>query len=163
MQGNKVLRKYIHSIIEEAGRAAQEDGSATIEAEHLLLAIASDQEPTTRQILTSAGLDRRTVREALDREFEHSLDAAGVFPGAFDLQRTSGAQALPRLGASAKLAVERGVGSAGRKSDLQPAHLLLGILQARVGTVPRALELAGIDQSELRTRVQETVEGGTKR
>jgi ATP-dependent Clp protease ATP-binding subunit ClpA len=163
MPGNKVLGKYIHSVLEEAGRAAQQDGSATIKAEHLLIAIASDQEPSTQQILMSAGLDRRAVREALDREFEHSLSAAGVSPGAFDLRRTGTTHVRPRLGASAKLAVERGLGSVSRKGDLRPAHLLLGILQARIGTVPRALEVAGIDQAALEVRVQESLAGRTTR
>jgi ATP-dependent Clp protease ATP-binding subunit ClpA len=147
------IGKYVHSILEDAGRAAKEDGSATIEAQHLLLAVASDPDPTTRQILTSAGLDRRAIREALDKEFERSLSAAGVDLGAFDLQRTSAAHGRPRLGASAKLAVERGLGSAARKRDLRPAHLLFGVLDARRGTLPRALELAGVDQTDLRTQV----------
>ena len=46
------------------------------------------------------------------------------------------------MGASVKLAMERGLGSVARKQDLRPPHLLLGIVQASVGTVPRALDLA---------------------
>jgi D-alanyl-D-alanine carboxypeptidase len=39
----------------------------------------------------------------------------------------------------------------------QPAHLLLGILQAEVGTVPRALSLKGVDRSELVGRIRQTL------
>jgi Clp amino terminal domain, pathogenicity island component len=112
----------------------------------------------THTVLTSVGLDYRAIREALDREFELSLGAAGVSLAAFDLARPSQAPGRePQPGASAKLAFERGFASVARKRDLQPAHLLLGILQAQVGTVPRALALAGVDQADLTARVRQTL------
>jgi hypothetical protein len=43
------------------------------------------------------------------------------------------------------------------KKDLQSAHLLLGILEAGAGTVPRALALAGIDQADLAARVRQAL------
>jgi ATP-dependent Clp protease ATP-binding subunit ClpA len=149
--------KYLHTIIEQAGHEAHKDGSETTEAQHLLLAIAAEPEPTTQQVLTSVGLDHRAIREALDREFEHSLSAAGVSLAAFDLPPPSKGPERPKLGASAKLAFARGFASVARKKALQPAHLLLGILRAQVGTVPRALALAGIDQADLRARVLQTL------
>jgi D-alanyl-D-alanine carboxypeptidase len=77
---------------------------------------------------------------------------------AFDLpQPTSDPERSARIGASAKLALERGVAAAARRKDLQPAHLLLGILEARLGTVPRALALAGIDQADLTARIQQAL------
>lgn len=149
--------KYLHAIIEEATHQAHQEGSATIEAQHLLLAIATERETTTRQALTAAGLDHQTIREALDREFEHSLNAAGVSRAAFNLPRASPSLDRPKIGASAKLALERGFSSAARKKDLRPAHILLGILQAQAGTVPRALALADVNQADLVTRVQQTL------
>jgi D-alanyl-D-alanine carboxypeptidase len=149
---------YVHTIIEQAGHHASKDGSATIEAQHLLLAIAAQQGTTADQVLTSVGLDQHAIREVLDREFEESLRAAGVSRAAFDLPRpSSDHEPSARVGASAKLALERGVAAAARRKDLQPAHLLLGILEARVGTVPRALALAGIDQADLTARVGQTL------
>jgi ATP-dependent Clp protease ATP-binding subunit ClpA len=149
---------YVHTIIEQARPHASRDGSATIEAQHLLLAVAAQEGTTAHQVLTSVGLGQQAVRGALDREFEHSLRAAGVSLAAFDLpQPSSDPRPSPRVGASAKLALERGVAAATRKKDLQPAHLLLGILEARVGTVPRALALAGIDQADLTARVRQAL------
>jgi hypothetical protein len=49
--------------------------------------------------------------------------------------------------------------SGGRKKDLQPAHLLLGILQAEAGTVPRALALAGVDRAGLAERARQALGG----
>jgi ATP-dependent Clp protease ATP-binding subunit ClpA len=151
---------YVRTIVERAGREAREDGSATTEAQHLLLAVAAEFEPSTHAILTSVGLDHRAIREALDREFERSLGAVGVSAEAFELPPASIGPDRPRLGASAKLALERGLSAAARKSDLRPAHLLQGILRADVGTVPRALDLAGVDQADLRGRVQQTLAAG---
>ncbi|GAA2282373.1 MULTISPECIES: Clp protease N-terminal domain-containing protein [Kitasatospora] len=148
---------YLHAIIVRAIQEAREDGSATIEAHHLLLAIAADNEATTHRILTTAGLDRRAVRDALDWEFEHSLRAVGVSPAACALPRPSPVSGQPKIGASARLALERSFASVRRKKELRPAHLLLGILQAQVGTVPRALALAAVDQDQLVNRVQQAL------
>jgi ATP-dependent Clp protease ATP-binding subunit ClpA len=149
---------YVGTILEQAGRHASRDGSATIEAQHLLLAIAAQQGTVAQQVLTSVGLDQDAIRQALDREFEDSLRAAGVSRGAFDLPGPSSRpEPSGRVGASAKLALERGVAAAARKKDLQPAHLLLRILEARVGTVPRALALAGVDQADLTARVRQAL------
>jgi ATP-dependent Clp protease ATP-binding subunit ClpA len=146
---------YVHTIIEQGGHQAGRDGSATIEAHHLLLAVAAQRGTTAHQVLTSVGLDQQAVREALDREFEHSLSAVGVSRAAFDLPEQSSDPGRPaRIGASAKLALERGVAAAARRKDLQSAHLLLGILEADAGTVPRALALAGIDRADLAARVR---------
>ncbi|MFC0113920.1 Clp protease N-terminal domain-containing protein [Kibdelosporangium aridum] len=147
--------KYLHRIIEQAGREAQDNRSATIEAQHLLLAIAQDQEPSTKKLLATAGLDHPRLREALDREFEHSLNTVGVSKKNFDL--TSYQPDPPTtVGASFKAALERSF-TTNRKKDLRPAHVLLGVLQAEHGTVPRALELAGVNQQALVSRIDEAL------
>jgi len=151
--------RYVHAIVDRAGLEAKEDGSAATEAHHLLLAIAAEPEPITHRVLDAVGLDHHAIREALDREFERSLGAVGVTPAAFELPRASVERGRPRLAASAKLAIERGLGSVERKGDLRPAHLLLGILHAPVGTVPRALDLAGVDRDDLRGRLLEALQG----
>jgi D-alanyl-D-alanine carboxypeptidase len=155
--------RYLPRILDQGAHEARKDGSATIEACHLLLAIAADQESTTRNVLNSVGLDYRAVRAALDREFERSLAVAGVSLAAFDLPRPGNPpDRRPQPGASVKLAIGRGVASVVRKRDLRPAHLLLGIMQAPVGTVPRALALAGIDPADVAARVRQALatEGG---
>jgi D-alanyl-D-alanine carboxypeptidase len=152
------LRKFVETIVDQGAREARKDGSATIQAQHLLLAIAAEEDGAAHQVLTSVGLDHRAIREALDREFEQSLGAAGVSLATGDLPRPSSDPGRPsHLGATAKLALERGVKSGVRK-DLQSAQLLLGILQAQVGTVPRALALAAVDQADLTVRVLRALE-----
>ncbi|GAA3467577.1 Clp protease N-terminal domain-containing protein [Nonomuraea roseola] len=154
---------YLHTIIMEGAVEARRHGSPTVEAQHLLLAVAAQEGTTPQRLLASAGLDHQAVLAALDREFDHSLSAVGVSRASFALPRSSTpVTRLPTMGASAKLALERGFASGPRKKDLRPAHVLLGILQAEVGTVPRALALAGVDRTDLLTRVQNAIADGTE-
>lgn len=125
-----------------------------------MLAVAGEQEPTTRQVLASVGLDYEAIRGMLDREFEQSLSAAGVTVTASDLPRSTIGLKDPKPGASAKLAMKRGFSSVAGKKDLRPAHLLLGILRARNGTVPRAFALAGVDRADLEERVVQALDAG---
>jgi ATP-dependent Clp protease ATP-binding subunit ClpA len=150
--------EYLHAVLMRAHHEAREDGSATVEAQHLLLAVAGEPEPTIRPALESAGLDRDTVHRAIEQEFVASLSAVGVASDAYDLPRPSRLPAKPTIGTSGKLALERGFASVARKKDLRPAHVLLGILSAQAGTVPRALALAGVDQEALLRRVREIIE-----
>ncbi|RDI50634.1 Clp protease N-terminal domain-containing protein [Nocardia mexicana] len=144
---------YLHRIILRGESEARDDGSSSMEAQHLLLAIAAEPDPDTHPVLDSAGLDHRTVRAALDREFEASLAAVGVSAKDFPLPRASRGTGRPTMGASAKLALERTF-TAAAKQDVRPVDLLLGVLTAEVGTVPRALALAGVDRGDLVARAQ---------
>ena len=62
----------------------------------------------------------------------------------------------PRLATSAKLVLERALRVAVARSDkhIGSEHITLGALRATTGTVPRALECAGVDRVEL-TRLLE--------
>ncbi|MEU4331524.1 Clp protease N-terminal domain-containing protein [Nonomuraea dietziae] len=149
---------YLHTIITEGAVEAQRHGSPTVEAQHLLLAVAVQEGTAPQRLLASAGLDHQAVLAALDREFDHSLSAVGVSRASFGLSRSSTpVNRTPTMGATAKLALERGFAAGPRKKDLRPAHVLLGILQAEVGTVPRAMALAGVDRTDLLTRVQNAI------
>ncbi|ROR46815.1 Clp protease N-terminal domain-containing protein [Kitasatospora cineracea] len=150
--------RYLHALLLRAADEARQDGSPTTDAHHLLLALAADPAPESaaavRRLLADAGLDRDGVRAALDREFAHSLHAVGISPEAHRLPRPTPGVEASRLGASAKLALERSFATA-RKKDQSAAHLLLGILRAEVGTVPRALALSGVDREQLIARATE--------
>ncbi|MFC8719404.1 Clp protease N-terminal domain-containing protein [Kitasatospora sp. NPDC057198] len=156
---------YLHAVLLRAADEARLDGSATTDAHHLLLALATTdsdrqtgrQPDTAARLLAAAGLDRDAVRAALDREFEHSLRTVGVSPDAHGLPAPTPGGERPRLGASSKLAMERGF-TAARKKDLTSAHLLLGVLCAEVGTVPRALALSGVDRTGLARRAQAAID-----
>lgn len=150
--------EYLHAVIMRAHLEARDDGSETVEVQHLLLAVAGEPEPAVRGVLASAGLDQDAVRRALEQEFVQSLSAVGVASNAYDLPRPSRLPVKPKIGTSGKLALERGLSSVPRKKDLRPAHVLLGILSAQAGVVPRALAMAGVDQEALRAQVRAITE-----
>lgn len=112
-------------------------GARTIEAEHLLLALSD----TIR-------VDHDLLVEALEAETVASLEAVGVSlrPPAPRRRRSE-----LRMGASGKLALHRSLKVALARKDrhIGAEHLALGVLQAEVGTVPRALALAGLDREAL--------------
>jgi ATP-dependent Clp protease ATP-binding subunit ClpA len=139
--------RTLFAAAEEEARAAR---SALVEAEHLLLAMSAQPGTDAAGVLASAGLTHEAVQAALDREFGASLAAAGVSVDVGALGRPSPEPPRRlRLGASFKAAMVRSVTEAGGSRRIRPAHLLLGVLGSNVGTVPRALHLAGIDQDEL--------------
>ncbi|MFE0427003.1 Clp protease N-terminal domain-containing protein [Streptomyces sp. NPDC058953] len=149
---------YAETIIESGADEARLSGSATIEAEHLLLSIAAEQDSAVAPLLAAAGLDHAAIRLALRREFCESLRAAGVSIAEKDLPEPCVSTGRPsRMGQSAKLAFERGITAAGGKKDLRPGHLLLGVLRLELGTVPRALALAGVDRAALRESVEQSL------
>ena len=62
------------------------------------------------------------------------------------------------MAASGKLVLERALKAAAGRGQIQPGHLLLGVLAAQAGTVPRALALAGVDQGDLAARTRQALE-----
>lgn len=148
--------KEAREIAAKSHKIARALGSPTVEAEHLLLALAEAPDTVAREALADAGLDGEGVREALDQDNERSLAAVGISPAAFNLPPCSSTTTRPKWATSAKLALERSVKVAAARNDarIEPEHILLGVLRAPLGTVPRALETAGIDRLALARRVE---------
>ncbi len=150
--------EYARMIVSQAEQEAVTDGSPLIEAEHLLLALASETGAEARRVLASAGLDRRALEVALDQERRQSLAAAGVTMPPGGLPRPSPHPARrPRMGASSRQVMQRALAAAAGQRRIRPGHLLLGVLGAQAGTVPRALAIAGADQGELAGRTREAL------
>ena len=123
--------------------------SATLEAHHLLLAIAARRHPRRACCRGRAGPGPRA---ALDQEFEHSLDAVGVSFADFGLPRPTPVPQRTAAGASSSSRSSGCRLPAGRTCDRPHAARHPA---AEVGTVPRALALAGVDRAELIVRVTE--------
>jgi D-alanyl-D-alanine carboxypeptidase len=66
----------------------------------------------------------------------------------------------PRFATSAKFALERATKIAVRRGEkkLVRGHIVLGILEAKAGTVPRALDIAGVDRIQLADRVSAAIQ-----
>jgi D-alanyl-D-alanine carboxypeptidase len=66
------------------------------------------------------------------------------------------------MGASTKMALERAAKASAGARQMQPCHLLIGVLGAQTGTVPRMLAVAGVDQGTLTERVQRATDAKTQ-
>ncbi|HET8759066.1 MAG TPA: Clp protease N-terminal domain-containing protein [Solirubrobacteraceae bacterium] len=133
-------------VVRAAEAEATDLGSPTIEAEHLLLALTDRV-----AALPAVGLDRDGVLTALEAERDRSLAAVGVSATGFEPSPLAG---RPRFATSAKSALELALREALTRGDrrILPGHLLLGVVRPQAGTVPRALEQAGVDRDDLRAR-----------
>lgn len=149
------MRKFAseaRTVVRRAETEARAEGSRSIEAEHLLLALSTPEDTRAARVLAEAGLDHDVLRGALDGQFRDALSAAGVELGEDGPPaRQASAAQRPRIGQSGKLALQRALLATAKRGDkrLEACHLLIGILRAEHGTVPRALDHAQIDRQQL--------------
>ena len=146
---NRIPRNEAKIVLLQARTCARLTGSASIEAEHLLLALASRPGTEAYAILRNAGLDADSVVEALAVEQAASLAAVGVT--SLSAPPPSYVPVAHDVGESTRLALTRGAAAAKARKDrrMRSGHLLIGVLSAAVGRVPRALAYAGIDKGRL--------------
>ena len=132
---------------------AKRDGAKLIEAEHMLLALASNADSDAGRLLGEIGLDHQRLAAALREERRRTLAFAGMSAPDTSLVEATGFDGAPSLGTSAKMAVRRAlIGSRHhrrRRGRLRGTDLLAGILEAEFGTVPRTLAIAGVDRAAL--------------
>jgi ATP-dependent Clp protease ATP-binding subunit ClpA len=134
---------------------AKREGSKVIEAEHMLLALVANPDSDTARLLKEAGLDHERLAVALREERRRTLAFAGMSAPDEKLAEATELDGWLPIGTSAKAAVRRGLmGSRHdrRRARLRRIHLLAGILEAELGTVPRALAIAGVDRAALISR-----------
>jgi ATP-dependent Clp protease ATP-binding subunit ClpA len=144
------------SVARQFESEAKRDGAKFIEAEHMLLALASNTDSDAGRLLNEAGLDHERLAAALREERRRTLAFAGMSAPETGLVEATGLDSAPSFGTSAKMAVRRAlIGSRHdrrRRGRLRGTDLLAGILEADFGTVPRALAIAGIDRAALLSR-----------
>ena len=128
-------------------------GAPSVEAEHLLVALAGTQH-RAGSALRELGLEPDELHAAIQRDFERVLrevgiDASGVVVSSKCRRTKLG------WGASAKRGLEHALDEAKRRGDhrIGCEHILLGLLRAEHGTVPRLLAAEGIDRDELTGRL----------
>jgi ATP-dependent Clp protease ATP-binding subunit ClpA len=136
---------------------ARQDGSKVIEAEHMLLALTTSSDGGAAKLLHEAGLDHERLASALHDERRRTLAFAGMTVPERKLVAATELESPVSFGTSAKAAFKRAVIGARHerhRAHLRSTDLLAGILEAELGTVPRALALAGVDRVALASRVR---------
>jgi len=147
-----MFERFVHDarrVALEANSVAAGLGSSSVEAEHLLVSLAAGDDAAGRA-LRDAGLDPQELRDAIQRDFERVLRNVGIDASGVDVPANCRSD-TPRWGASAKQSLERALVEAKRRGDrrIGSEHILLGLLRAEHGTVPRILDAEGIDPDEL--------------
>jgi len=145
------------SVVLQFEVEAKRDGAKFIEAEHMLLALASDPDSDAARLLKESGLDHQRLASALEEEHRRTLSFAGIEAPDRKLAEATELDSALSFGTSAKAAIRRAlIGSRHdrRRARLRSIDLLAGILQAELGTVPRALAIAGIDRAAVIARAR---------
>lgn len=141
--------KDARAAVVGAREQARALGHRDVEAEHLLLALAGRPE------LQALGLERDRLADALATEEERSLAAVGIAAGELEPSVAARAPRKLQFATSAKLSLERAMKVAAARGDrrVTAGYVLLGVIGAERGRVPRALRIADIDVEELRGRI----------
>jgi ATP-dependent Clp protease ATP-binding subunit ClpA len=144
------------SIAHQFEIEAKRDGAKAIEAEHMLLALTASSDGDAAKLLHDAGLDHERLASALQDERRRTLAFAGM-TAPDKLAPATEVESPLSFGTSAKTAFKRaliGARHERHRAHLRGTDLLAGILEAELGTVPRALAIAGIDRVALASRVR---------
>ena len=123
----------------------------------MLLALASSSDGETARLLHEFGLDHQRLSSAFREERRRTLAFAGISAPDKKLVEATERDCALSFGTSAKAAVRRALIGAHhdrRRARLRIMDLLAGILEAELGTVPRALAIAGVDRAALISRAR---------
>lgn len=155
--------RELRTLMERSQAEAAERGAANVEAEHVLLALATMPDSRGGAFLVANGLDRDALESALAAERRHSLGSVGA-PVFGDAQlAATRRRTKPRWGASSREAFDRGMRVSRSREDAGTLNLVVGALMAELGTVPRMLALAGVDRHQILGRATVEVANGRTR
>ena len=143
------------ALAARAAELAMSAGDPSVEAEHLLVALAERRGTPAGEALRTVGLDPERIREGLEEDARAALAAVGIDVPADALEVRPVAPSSTPWGTSGTLALERSLEAALDRGDTRilPEHVLLGLLRTRVGAVPRLLEREGVDRDALAASV----------
>lgn len=139
------------AAVKRAGDLAAADGAATVEAEHLLLALTQQTNEPTARALNALGMTETAVRAVLDDEFTRALQTVGVAATVPPRRASRPGRSTPKWGQSAKLTLVRTLQVAldrGHKR-IDDRHILLALSQAEAGVIPRVLRALDVTPSDI--------------
>ncbi|WP_417220843.1 Clp protease N-terminal domain-containing protein [Arthrobacter sp.] len=142
----------IRSISEATARRDR-----TVEAEHLLLAVLRDPWLPATRALTAAGPTADWWQDALAEERHQTLRSAGIESVEEPRLQSTPSGKRPAWGASAREALKRGSLYAvdrGHRHRMDDVDMVLGVLDARMGTIARIAARNGLDVTTLADRLR---------
>ena len=142
--------------------AARRLGAEQVEPEHLLLALAEDDDGPAARALLEAGLDAQVIAEAIEQDLVAALEVVGV-PASV----VAATPALPRadhpgFGVPAKQALEQALRAAvcRGKRRIGAEHVLLGLLEPPSVGLARVLARLDVEPARLTALVQVELAAG---
>lgn len=142
----------VMALLSAAEKEARLLGAPACEAEHILLALVDGPNVAASTVLSSLGLSRERIAEGLERELANAL--ARVHVHLVELphplpRRDSGRM---RWGESAQRAAERSIREAPEDPGLR---MLLAVVHAESGVIPRLLAELGVSVANIETAVDQ--------
>ncbi|MBW3547414.1 MAG: Clp protease N-terminal domain-containing protein [Actinobacteria bacterium] len=139
-------------VLRRAEEEARLLGAPTCEAEHILLGLMDEPTVSASGVLSSLGLSRERIIEALERELVSALARANIHVAELPGPRSLGKSPRVRWGESAQRLVERSI----RESADDPSlRMLLAIVHAEGGVIPRLLPELRVSVGEVEMAVAE--------
>ena len=142
--------REVTALLRRAAEEARLAGAPACEAEHILLAMVDGPEESASAVLSSLGLGRDHIIEGLDRELTSALARAHVQLAELPRAHVGGDSSRVRWGESAQRVVERSIRESPDDASLR---LLLAIVHAEAGVIPRLLTELGVRVREIETAV----------
>ena len=142
--------RHVVELIRRAEREARRLGAPALEAEHFLLAMP-DGADVAAEVLSSLGLSRERMAEALDRELAAALARADLHVAPLPRPRPADPGVRLEWGQSARRAAERSIGESPEDPGLR---MLLAIVHAEGGIVPRLLTELGVPVEDVEEAVR---------
>lgn len=142
--------REVMALLRRAEQEARVLGAPACDAEHILLALVDGPAESASSVLSSLGLGRERIIEGLDRELTTALARAHVQLAELPRPHARGDSGPVRWGESAQRVVERSIGESPDDASLR---VLLGIVHAEAGVIPRLLAEFGVSVGEIETAV----------
>ncbi|MDH7569115.1 MAG: Clp protease N-terminal domain-containing protein [Armatimonadota bacterium] len=136
------LRDRARQVILRADREAARRGDLVVTPEHLLLALALEEDSLAVRVLLAQGVAPVRVREAMEAQLSPVLDEKGSQPRAMD----------PRSDEVLHRALEEAAQSGERRVGTE--HLLLSIAEEPSGSAAKVLATLGVTPEAIRRGVQ---------
>lgn len=144
-----VAPRDVMVVLQRAEEEARALGAPTCEAEHILLALVGGPAMSASGALSSLGLSREGITQALERELASALALTHIHLAELPRAPRGDSGRVP-WGESAQRVAERSI----RESPDDPSlRLLLAIVHAETGVIPRLLAELGISVDDVETAV----------
>lgn len=142
--------REVMGLLRRAEEEARLLGASACDAEHILLALVDGPGESASAVLSSLGVGHERIIEGLDRELAAALARAHVQLAELPRPHAQGDSARVRWGESAQRVAARSI----RESpDDVSLRLLLAIVHAEAGVIPRLLTELGVSVREIETAV----------